>query len=234
MSNMAKIVLAGAGAIILVVLVAIAVAPSSTPTNQQIASSAPQPSQIVAQDEIVPPLPRFTSISECEQAYGAGACGTGQQVYAQNNMSAPQGSGDWVIPFAFGAMTGALLNQHFMAPMPYSYGMNYGGYTSPASINRYTSVNKTVVNNYNSAPAAKQQQAIRSGPVAVTAPGGRLAPPTGNTARLAPPTGSPSTALAPRPSAPVASAPRPTYSAPPSTRSYSPSSSSFGSSSRRR
>ena len=39
--------------------------------------------------ELVPPVPTFVSLGDCEMAYGPGACGTGQIIYQQVNLVPP-------------------------------------------------------------------------------------------------------------------------------------------------
>jgi hypothetical protein len=104
-------------------------------------------------------------------------------------------------------MTGALLNNHFLAPSVYSPGFAYSTYTSPAVVSRYTSVNTTIVNNYRSAPPAIQQQAQTSGPTRYTPPPGRPTVPVSTPTS----TGSPQQQFRPSspPVAPTPSAVRP-------------------------
>jgi len=115
--------------------------------------------------DLVPPVPSFTTVSDCELAYGVGACGTGAVVYESAGMVVPVGAYDWFIPYSFGVMTGVLVNHYFTPPGVYVYGFQYRSFTSATVINNYKVINQTTINKFNQAPLGARTQAIRSGPV---------------------------------------------------------------------
>jgi hypothetical protein len=160
-----------------------------------------QPAQ-VASDEIdlVPPVPSFSSVMDCELAYGVGACGTGAAVYEIAGIAGPVGASEWFIPFAFGVMTGVLVNDYFAPPGVYVADFQYRSFTSTTVINSYKTINQSTIRNYRQAPASARNQAVRSGPVRYSQSKGAVTGP----ARLA---GSASGHTQNSPSARAASAP---------------------------
>jgi hypothetical protein len=115
--------------------------------------------------DLVPPVPSFTTVSDCELAYGVGACGTGAAVYDRAGIAVPIGAYDWFVPYAFGVMTGVLVNHYFAPPGVYVAGFQYRSFTSTTVINNYKVINQTTINKFGQAPLSARAQAIRSGPV---------------------------------------------------------------------
>jgi hypothetical protein len=115
--------------------------------------------------DLVPPVPSFTTVSDCELAYGAGACGTGAAVYERAGVAVPVGAYDWFVPYAFGVMTGVLANHYFAPPGVYVAGFQYRSFTSTTVINNYKVINQTTINRFGQAPLSARAQALRTGPV---------------------------------------------------------------------
>ena len=103
------------------------------------------------ESEGIPPLPTFLTVHECEMAYGAGACGTGSQVYGQASLAAPPDAYNWYMPYSFGTMTGALLHDHYAPPGVYRAQVPYWSYLQPPVVQRYALVNPQTVSVYRSA-----------------------------------------------------------------------------------
>ena len=137
------------------------------------------PAQVASGDiDLVPPVPSFSTVTDCELAYGVGACGTGAAVYETAGIAVPVGATEWYVPFAFGVMTGVLINDYFAPPGVYVADFEYQSFTSTAVINTYKTVNQTTINNYRQAPVSARNQAAHSGPV-------RYSPSTGTVTRAA-------------------------------------------------
>ena len=113
---------------------------------------APQLLGPLEESEVIPPLPTFLTVQDCEMAYGAGACGTGSQIYGQASLAAPSNASSWYMPHSFGAMTGALLHDHYAPPGIYLAQVPYRSYLQPSVIQRYAMVNPQNVRFYRSAP----------------------------------------------------------------------------------
>jgi len=113
---------------------------------------APQLLGPLEESEVIPPLPTFLTVQDCEMAYGAGACGTGSQVYGQAGLAAPPDANSWYMPHSFGTMTGALLHDHYAPPGIYLAQVPYRSYLQPSVIQRYAMVNPQNVRFYRSAP----------------------------------------------------------------------------------
>ena len=113
---------------------------------------APHLVQPLEDPAVIPPLPTFLTVQDCEMAYGAGACGTGSQVYGQASLAAPPDAYNWYMPYSFGTMTGALLHDHFAPPGIYLAQVPYWSYLQPAVVQRYTLVSPQTVRVYRSAP----------------------------------------------------------------------------------
>jgi len=113
---------------------------------------APQLLRPLEESEVIPPLPTFLTVQDCEMAYGAGACGTGSQVYGQASLAAPPDALNWYMPYSFGTMTGALLHDHYAPPGIYLAQVPYRSYLQPAVIQRYALVNPQNIRFYRSAP----------------------------------------------------------------------------------
>ena len=113
--------------------------------------------------ELVPPVPTFVSLGDCEMAYGPGACGTGQISYQQVNLVPPPGAGSWYMPVAFGAMTGVLVNQFYSPPTVYISGYRYRDYLSYGYASHYRGLTAAGVNYYRNAPIWVQRSALING-----------------------------------------------------------------------
>jgi len=98
------------------------------------------------------PLPTFLTLQDCELAYGEGACGTGSQVYGQVNLASPPDAYHWYMPYSFGTMTGALLNDYYAQPGIYLAQTPYWSYVQPATIQRYALINPRTVGLYRAGP----------------------------------------------------------------------------------
>ena len=98
------------------------------------------------------PLPTFLTLQDCELAYGKGACGTGSQVYGQVNLASPPDAYHWYMPYSFGTMTGALLNDYYAKPGIYLAQTPYGSYVQPATSQRYALINPRTVALYRAGP----------------------------------------------------------------------------------
>jgi len=98
------------------------------------------------------PLPTFLTLQDCELAYGKGACGTGSQVYGQVNLASPPDAYHWYMPYSFGTMTGALLNDYYAQPGIYLAQTPYWSYVQPATIQRYALINPRTVGLYRAGP----------------------------------------------------------------------------------
>ena len=118
----------------------------------------------VEQTELIPPLPTFLTLRDCELAYGAGACGLGSSVYGQASLAPPPDAYNWYMPYSFGTMTGALLHDHYAPPGIYRAQVPYWSYLQPVVIQRYALVNPGTVRMYRSAPFVTQQHIITMGP----------------------------------------------------------------------
>jgi hypothetical protein len=174
---------------------------SGCTTVYRTAPADTRPAQ-VASDEIdlVPPVPSFSGVMDCELAYGVGACGTAAAVYETAGIAVPVGASEWYIPFAFGVMTGVLVNNYFAPPGVYVADFQYRSFTSTTVIDSYKTINQTTISNYRQAPASARNQAVRSGPVRYSKSRGAVTGP----ARLA---GSASSHTQSSPSTRAASAP---------------------------
>jgi hypothetical protein len=147
-----------------VLLIGISLAGCTTTVRTESAES--QPVEVASDDiDVVPPVPSFTSAMDCELAYGTGACGTGAVVYQSVGIAAPVGAYEWYVPYAFGVMTGVLINHYFAPPGTYIAGFQYRNFTSTTVVNNYKVINQTAINNYNRAPLDARAQAMRTGPV---------------------------------------------------------------------
>ena len=127
----------------------------------------PAPSEAwppVEQTELIPPLPTFLTLRDCELAYGPGACGIGSSVYGQASLAPPPDAYNWYMPYSFGTMTGALLHDHYAPPGIYRAQVPYWSYLQPVVIQRYALVDPRTVQIYRSAPLVTQQHIITIGP----------------------------------------------------------------------
>jgi len=118
----------------------------------------------VEQTELIPPLPTFLTLRDCELAYGPGACGIGSSVYGQASLAPPPDAYNWYMPYSFGTMTGALLHDHYAPPGIYRAQVPYWSYLQPVVIQRYALVDPRTVQIYRSAPLVTQQHIITIGP----------------------------------------------------------------------
>jgi hypothetical protein len=131
-----------------------------------------------AEVELVPPVPTFISLGDCERAYGLSSCGTGQVIYTQSNLPPPPDSANWYMPFAFGVMTGVLVNQFYSPPTVYVGGYRYRQYLSPTYVSYYRRINTVQVTHYRNAPLAVQRSTFTSSrPVRYVPPTSLRSPP---------------------------------------------------------
>ena len=137
---------------------------SGCATTYPIASIQPS-DQSADQIDLTPPVPSFTTIGDCELAYGAGACGTGAALYQTAGIVAPVDAYGWYVPYAFGVMTGVLLNHYFAPPGVYVASVQYRSFTSTTVVNSYKVINQTTINNFKRAPQSARNEAMRAGPV---------------------------------------------------------------------
>ena len=113
---------------------------------------APRMVQSLEEFEVIPPLPTFLTVHDCELAYGMGTCGTGSQVYWQASLAAPPDAYHWYMPYSFGTMARALLHDHYAPPGIYLAQVPYWSYLQPAVAQRYALVSPQTVMFYRSAP----------------------------------------------------------------------------------
>jgi hypothetical protein len=106
--------------------------------------------------EGIAPLPTFLTLQDCELAYGAGACGTGSQVYGMASLAAPPDAHNWYMPYSFGTMTGALVHEQYAPPGIYLAQVPYRSFLQPAVIQRYALVNPETRRLYHSTPKPLQ------------------------------------------------------------------------------
>jgi hypothetical protein len=165
-----------------------------------VAAVPPAPVQAASDEvDLMPPLPSFTTLADCESAYGPNACGNGQAVYLSAGITAPVGSDAWFIPYAFGAMTGVLINHYFAPPAPFVARVDYHAFTARVVVNRYKVINRTQIDRYRHAPAEVRSRLAHIGP-------GRYSPSRGVVTHKLAPTTAPRLASA-APHRPVEAAP---------------------------
>ena len=128
--------------------------------------SSPQPVSAITEDvDLVPPVPTFLTFADCELAYGQGSCGTGAQIYTTANLAVPAGAATWYVPFAYGAMTGVLVNRYYGPPTVYVSSIPYRVFVSPVVVQRYRVVDTNVIEVFRRAPLLVRNETIMSGPV---------------------------------------------------------------------
>jgi hypothetical protein len=131
----------------------------------QAPSPVPPPAPFVTDEvDVLPPLPRFTTLADCESAYGADNCATGETVYVNAELAPPPGSGEWFIPFEFGVMTGVLTNRYFATPAPFRAGVEYGAFTDRVALYHYRTINRSQIDCYRQSPADVRARLVHSGP----------------------------------------------------------------------
>ena len=123
------------------------------------------PGDADVETDLVPPVPTFATIGDCEMAYGPGACGSGAAVYGQASLAPPPDANAWFMPFAFGVMTGVLVNRFYAPPTVYIADVRYSQYLAPVVIQKYRIVTPATVRFYQHAPLAHRQSVMRTGPV---------------------------------------------------------------------
>jgi|GEM_PF-2966193 len=123
------------------------------------------------EDDLVPPVPTFTTIEDCERAYGPGSCGSGQAIYEQANLDPPADAVGWYMPIAFGEMTGVLVNQYYAPPTVYVSHVRYRGYLS--NTDRYRVLTPATAAHFRGASSAVQQSVMASGQPARVTPAAR-------------------------------------------------------------
>lgn len=127
---------------------------------------APPPVAVAAEEvDLVPPVPTFTTPADCEQAYGAGACGSGEEVFARASLAPPDGAGSWFIPYAYGVMTGVLVNRYFAPPTVFVSTVRYRTFVTTAVVERYRAIDRRTIEVYHRAPPAVRMEATHAGPV---------------------------------------------------------------------
>lgn len=114
--------------------------------------------------EVLPPLPTFSSLADCEMAYGYGACGTGSQVYARASLAPPSYATYWYMPYQYAGLTGALTYYHLAQPTVYVSSIPYRTYVSPVYVDRYRVVTPVVVQRYHAMPVQQREVLVRQGP----------------------------------------------------------------------
>jgi hypothetical protein len=124
----------------------------------------------VQADLLLPPLPRFLFLADCEQAYGVSACGSGVQVYAGTGIAPPHHAHSWFIPYHYRLMTGVLMHAYFTPPGRYVYGIPYRTYVSSHSIEHYRKVTPVVMSRYYAAPPSVRENVLHRGPVSYGEP----------------------------------------------------------------
>ena len=137
---------------------------SRAPQPGVVYQQAPVPPSAPAEIDLMPPLPTFATIADCELAYGLGQCGTGAALYSQANMAPPPNAVNWFAPFAFGVMTGVLVNQFFAPPTVYYSTVHYHSYLAPVVVERYRVVTPVVVEHYRHAPPEIRRSVWATGP----------------------------------------------------------------------
>lgn len=127
---------------------------------------SPAPAAVAAEEvDLVPPVPTFTTTVDCEQAYGAGACGSGEEVFARASLAPPDGAATWFIPYAYGVMTGVLVNRYFAPPTVFVSTVHYRTFVTREVVERYRVVDRRAIDVYHRAPPAVRIEATHSGPV---------------------------------------------------------------------
>lgn len=137
----------------------------ATPQNRTYPVTRDVPSNVDEEVDLIPPVPTFTSISNCEQAYGFGACGDGTEVYARARLEAPPEVRYIYMPFAYSAAPTVLIHRYYAPPTVYISTVQYNTFISPVVIQRYSMINTRTIEVYHRAPVHVREQALRSGPV---------------------------------------------------------------------
>jgi hypothetical protein len=163
-------------------------------------------------EENLPPPPTFSSLADCERAFGPGQCRTGDEIFGRH---APAGTpvpppiAQSYMPYAYSGMTGALAYGYLAPPGAYVVGVPYQSYVAPVVVSRYQVITPLVIQRYHARPVYVRETLIQRGPVVYDRY--RYAPPPPRPpapARVAPPPIQPYSA--PRPAASsVAPAPPP-------------------------
>ena len=142
--------------------------------NRQPGSSWPQadggeqPSGDGTEAEWLPPPPTFNALPDCERAYGAGQCRTGDEIfrqYAPPGTSVPPQIAYGYMPHAYGSMTGVLVNGYLAPPAAYVVGVPYQSYLFPPVISRYRVITPVVIQRYHTAPVYVREIIIQRGPI---------------------------------------------------------------------
>ena len=142
--------------------------------NRQPGSSWPQadggeqPPGDGSEAEWLPPPPTFNALADCERAYGAGQCRTGDEIYRQYappGTSVPPQIAYGYMPHAYGSMTGVLVNGYLAPPAAYVVGVPYQSYLFPPVISRYRVITPVVIQRYHTAPVYVRETIIQRGPI---------------------------------------------------------------------
>jgi len=174
-----------------------------------------------ANPESLPPLPTFREALSCEQAFGAGRCGTGAEVYSRALLVAPPEVSYLYMPYAYASYTGALNHVHLSPPAVYAPTVQYQRYIAPAYVASYRAVSPGVVRHYHSLTDEQRVLLIRQGPLVNIYRRGAISPfakPAAQSVGLPvqqPPSGVPTPSGRPPPAAPVGPPVRPPASLPP-------------------
>jgi hypothetical protein len=80
-------------------------------------------------------------------------------------LDAPGNAANWFMPFAFGAMTGVLVNRYYAPPTRYVSTVHYKSYLSPVVVQQYRVVNPRVIEVYHRAPLSVRSESHVHGPV---------------------------------------------------------------------
>jgi len=150
----------------------VALAPTAPPVVYTVAAPvAPAPpapaapaERVADEVDLLPPAPSFTTLTDCESAFGAGACDTGRAVYLTAGLTAPVGAEGWYIPLAFGEMRGVLINHYFAPPAAFAARIDYRLFIGRAIVTRYKAIDRLQIDRYRHAPIDVRLQVARSGP----------------------------------------------------------------------
>jgi hypothetical protein len=133
-------------------------------TEQAPVLSAPAAEPVADDVDVLPPLPTFTTLADCESAYGADNCATGETIYVNAEIAAPAGSAEWFIPYQFAVMTAVLSNHYFAPPAAFRAEVDYGAFTDRVALYHYRTINHSQIDSYRHAPAEVRARLAHSGP----------------------------------------------------------------------
>jgi hypothetical protein len=119
-------------------------------------------------EENLPPPPTFSSLADCERAFGPGQCRTGDEIFGRH---APAGTpvpppiAQSYMPYAYSGMTGALAYGYLAPPGAYVVGVPYQSYVAPVVVSRYQVITPLVIQRYHARPVYVRETLIQRGPV---------------------------------------------------------------------